>query len=152
MLCIFMFSLMSYAQNEMTAQKKQIMRHDIITMTNEVCKDLQMKGPIAWLDYFEKSDDFFMVNDGMLAFPDNQTAATFISDTLTKMISKINLTWSAVKIDILCENYAGMSAEYDETLTNESGKSQMNKGYFTATLHLQNSKWKFRNLHWSSLK
>ena len=75
----------SIAVNEIASVKGSV-----YSLVNQTAKDLADKGPVAWLNYFENSPDFFMASDGSLAFADYHTADTFINGTLIKQIKKID--------------------------------------------------------------
>lgn len=129
------------------AESKQVNDSVTLLMSN-ISKAITSKGPIAWLDYFENSPDFFMASDGQLAFKDYASAKTFITDTLVKNIPHINLKWDKVRIDPLTTDLASIATDFHEKLTDISGKSLGFDGYFTATAHHSLAGWKLRNVHW----
>jgi hypothetical protein len=118
-------------------------------MTANIARDISAKGPIAWLGYFDNSPEFFMANDGQLAFRNYQSAQTFIKDTLVKSISKINLKWSNTRIDVLSLCVASIGSNFHEDITFANGKPMPFNGYFTGTAIRRGKSWKLRNLHWS---
>jgi len=139
-----------YGNNtSMSASRSQAVKDSVLQLADLTAKDISARGPIAWLDHFEDSPDFFMASDGILAFKNYQTADTFIKDTLVKAISKINLRWSAIRIDPLSPEIATMAASFHEDISYQSGKITPYDGYFTGTAHETEKRWKFRNAHWS---
>src|SRR5262249_9477288 len=101
------------------------------------------------LNYFEESTDFYMVSDGKIAFKDYQTAKNFINDTLSRLIVKINLQLSNLRIDSLNETMAFVGADFHENLTDSAGKMILAEGFVTALTKQTDKGWKFRNLQWS---
>ncbi len=114
--------------------------------------DLAVKGPLAWLDYFENSTDFFMASDGSLAFPDYPSAKSFIENKLAKSIKHIDLHWNHLRVDPLTPSLASVGADYHEDLTDSVGKLLPGEGYFTALAEETSHGWQLRNLHWSIIK
>ena len=119
-------------------------------MASAIAKDLDTKGPIAWLDYFEPSHQFFMANDGNLVFPTYDYATLFIKNVLAKQISRVKLQWNDMKIDSLSPDLAMIRAGYHEELFDLAHKPMPADGYFTGLASRTSSGWKLRNLHWSS--
>jgi hypothetical protein len=125
-------------------------KDSVILMTTHITSDLARIGPIAWLNYFENSPDFFMAVDGKVTFTNYQTAKNFISDTLTKSFQKINLHWESLRIVPLAFNLASMGAYFHEDLLDPTGKTVTATGYLTATAAQTGQGWKLRNVHWST--
>jgi hypothetical protein len=111
--------------------------------------DISKSGPIAWLDYFEDSPDFFMASNGTLVFKDYQSARQFITTKLVKAISKITLKWSNLKVEPYTNEWGSFSADFNENLADQLGKTISINGYFTATAHKTAKGWKLRSVHWS---
>lgn len=124
-------------------------RDSVLRLAEMTAKDITAKGPIAWLDHFEDSPEFFMVNEGTLALPNYHAACSFINTTLVKVMPKITLKWSAIRVDPLTSEIAVMAARFHEDAADASGKITPYDGYFTAIIHKTAKGWKFRNEHWS---
>jgi hypothetical protein len=122
---------------------------DVLKLADSTAKDISTKGPIAWLDHFEDSPGFFMASGGSLAFPDYHTADSFIKGTVVKVMPKITLKWSDIRVDPLTSQIAVMGAGFHEDVTDPTGKITPYDGYFTATVHQTEKGWKFRDEHWS---
>jgi len=134
------------------SKESNLVMDSVHLMTANLINDLSSRGPVAWLNYFEESPDFFMVSDGQLAFKDYQSGKLFIENTLIKNILNINLQWNHLRIDPLTSELASMGGNFHEDLTDSSGKIIQSDGYLTAVAKLTNRGWKIRNLHWSMLK
>jgi hypothetical protein len=134
------------------AKETNLVIDSVRRMTANLINDLSNHGPVAWLNYFEESPDFFMVSSGQLAFKDYQSGKTFIEDTLVKYFVKINLQLNQLRIDPLTSNLASIGAGFHEELFDSTGKMALADGYLTALVKQTNQGWKFRNLQWSLLK
>ena len=119
-------------------------------MVEMIAKDVTREGPVAWLRYFENTPGFFMASGGNLAFPDNDSATNFIKNDLVKIISKIELRWSNIRIDPLTPAFANVAANFHEDITDSTGK-KMTDGYFTGVAERAPQGWQLRNAHWSYL-
>ena len=148
MLLIF---IVSCNEKKDTLTPKQIadVRDSVQTMAQSIAKNISQQGPTAWLQYFEAAPDFYMASEGKLVFPNYDTAKNFINNTLVKIISKIELRWSDVRIDPLTTNFANMAATFHEDITDASGKTTPQDGYFTGLAHQTPQGWKLLNAHWS---
>jgi hypothetical protein len=118
-------------------------------MISGLVNDLSNYGAVAWLNYFEESSDFYMVSDGKMTFKDYLTAKNFIDDTLSRLIVKINLQLSNLRIDSLNETMAFIGAGFHEDLADSAGKMVRADGFVTALIKQTDRGWKFRNLQWS---
>jgi hypothetical protein len=145
-------SLFSCSLNNstLTDSQSQEVRDSVLNLAGLTAKGVSTEGPVAWLDYFENSPGFFMANDGNLALPNYQTANTFIKNTVVKVMPKITLKWSAIRVDPLTPQIAVMAARFHEDVTDPAGKITPYNGYFTALVHKTEKGWKFRDEHWSS--
>ena len=121
-------------------------------MTDNISRDLSVKGPVAWLNYFEDGPDFYMVSDEVLVFKDYQTARKFIVDTLTKTFAQIILRWDHLQVDSLTGSMATISSGFHEELKDSAGKSIFSSGYFNAVAEKTNHGWKLRNAYWTIRK
>jgi len=129
-----------------------LVRESVQIMATEIAADVSQNGPLAWLKHFEDTSDFFMASDGHLMFPDYNSASAFINHVLVKMISKIELRWSDIRIDPLSPDLAMFGANYTEVLMDSAGKKMpiSGPGYFTALAEKTPKGWQLRNAHWSS--
>jgi hypothetical protein len=126
-------------------------RDSVQIMASQIAADVSQNGPLAWLRHFEDTSDFFMASDGHLMFPDYDSASAFINHVVVKMISKIELSWSDIRIDPLSPDLAMFAADYTEVLTDSAGKKMpiSGPGYFTALAEKTPKGWQLRNAHWS---
>jgi hypothetical protein len=147
-LSVFLFSC-KQSDTSLSDSQSQEVKTDVLKLANQTASDISARGPIAWLDYFEDSPSFFMASGGSLALPDYNTANSFIKGTVVKMMPKITLKWSDIRVDPLTPQIAVMGAGFHEDVTDPSGKITPYDGYFTATVHETEKGWKFRNEHWS---
>ncbi len=149
---IIMGAFVSCKENTttLTTEQTATVKDSVLQLAEVTAKDVSVRGPIAWLDHFENSPNFFMANDGILAFPDYKTAELFIKNTLVKQIQNIKLKWSDVRVDALTPEIAIMAAKYHEDITDNSGKTTPYDGYLTATVEHTFKGWEFLNVHWSS--
>jgi len=152
-LCIVFFSasLFSCKHNDapLSSSQSAEVKADVLKLADSTAKAISTKGPIAWLDYFEDSPGFFMASGGSLALQDYHTADSFIKGKLVKVMPKITLKWSGIRVDPLTPQIAVMGAGFHEDVTDPTGKITPYDGYFTATVHDTEKGWKFRNEHWS---
>ena len=150
----FIFCSISSCKNNaesFTPQERSIVQDSVRLMADSIAKDISAKGPVIWLRYFENTPDFFMAADGQLAFPNFDTATNFINHTLIKIMPKIQLRWTNIRIDPLSTKLASFSAVYHEDITDPAGKTTAYDGYFTGIAHQTSQGWKLRNAHWSSM-
>jgi hypothetical protein len=138
------------ASDSMTPAQCSIVQDSVRKMAESITRNVNGKGPVAWLRYFENSPGFFMVSDGQLVFPNYDSATNFIENTLIKNITKIKLQWSNIRIDPITCKSAGMAANFHENITYSSGKTVPADGYFTAIVRQTSDGWKLHNAHWSS--
>jgi hypothetical protein len=136
----------------LNASEIELVKDSVKAMTDHISKDLSVRGPVAWLDYFEDSPDFYMASDGVLVFKDYTSAGKFINDTLAKTFVRIILRWDQLRIDPLSINLASVSSGFQEELKNSAGKSIFTNGYFSAVAEKTSHSWQLRNAHWSILK
>ena len=152
LLLIFVFAISCNNQAKSDiSHENSFARDSVQVMMHSIVKDLSQKGPIAWLSYFENTPEFFMVSNGRLEFPNIDTAKYFIKHTLVKIIAGIELRWGNIRIDVLTNEWASVSAVYYEDIKDSSGKTMPYHGYFTAIAHRTSEGWKLRNLHWSGM-
>jgi hypothetical protein len=130
----------------------ELVKDSVRVMTDNISRDLSVRGPIVWLDYFEDSPDFFMVSDGVVVFKDFQTARKFITDTLVRTFTQIILRWDHPAIDPLTNQMATISSGFHEELKDSAGKSIFSSGYFSAVAEKTNRGWQLKNAYWSIRK
>jgi hypothetical protein len=127
-------------------------RDGVKQMMDSIARNVSEKGPVAWLQYFENTPDFFMASDGQLDFSNKDSASSLINNTIVKQIKKIDLNWNNIHIDGLSGTLAAIAADFHEDITDSNGyKSDVN-GYFTGIAHRSVQGWQLRNLHWSIKK
>jgi hypothetical protein len=110
------------------------------------------RGPVAWRDYFEEIPTFFMVVDGKVAFagPDEATRGI---EQVAKDISRIELQWGVVGVDVVSPRLAMVRAPYHEVQVWADGHQVTEDGYFTGLAERgTDGGWRFRNAHWSSAR
>ncbi|PWT71245.1 MAG: hypothetical protein C5B59_18565 [Bacteroidetes bacterium] len=116
-----------------------------------VSREVTQNGPHTWLQYFENSDDFYMASEGILVFPNYDSAKVFVNNKLVKLIDKIDLRWKNIRVDVIDRNFASVAATYHEDKTNAGGIKDSEDGYFSGLAHWREGKWKLRNAHWSMM-
>jgi hypothetical protein len=132
------------------AGKSLEVRTRVKLLADSIARDVTRDGPIAWLSYFESSPGFFMASGGSLAFPNNDSAATFVR-AFAAGISRLELTWSDVRIDPLTLHLAVMGATFHEIMMDTAGHQMQFGGYFTAVVEETPAGWRLRDAHWSML-
>lgn len=147
-------SISVFAQNNASgnADALKAAKHSIAQLIENTAKNITVKGPLGWLEVFENSPDFYMVNDGVIAFKDYRVADRFIRDTLVKNLQHIKLQFSNVRITALSAESGAVGAVFNEELTVTDDKVIPVRGYFTAIAHHTSAGWKLLNLHWSIRK
>ena len=117
-------------------------------MADAIVRDLHNDGPVAWLNYFSRSEHFFMASNGELAFANYDSADVFVH-SFAKTIRQIDLRWTNVRVDSLSPRLAVLASSFHEVLTSTTGKQDTSAGYFTGTAEYLPTGWKLRNVHWS---
>jgi hypothetical protein len=123
-------------------------RASVKLLADSIARDVTREGPNAWLRYFETSPGFFMASGGSLAFPNNDSAATFVR-AFASGIRRLELTWNDVRIDPLTQRLAVMGAAFHEVMTDTAGREMQFGGYFTAVAEETPAGWRLRDAHWS---
>ena len=121
-------------------------------MIELIAKDISHDGPIAWLKYFENTQNFFMASEGQLVFKNSDSATTFIKNILVKQIRKIELHWSDIRVDPMTSKFANIAATWNEDITDFADNKTSQRGYFTAVAEKSLQGWQLRNAHWSVTK
>ena len=137
--------------SQLTSQQMSEVRDSALKMTQSIASSVSQQGPIAWLHYFEDTSAFFMASAGQLVFPSNDSAKHFIKNKLVHMISRVELQWQGIIIDPLTTQLAEIRASYHENITNSTGKTVSQNGYFTGLAHQTSKGWKLLNAHWSTM-
>src|ERR1700692_579644 len=135
--------------DSLTASQRSIIMHSVQLMLDSIAKAISHEGPVAWIRYFENSPDFYMASEGQLAFTNNDSLANFLKNTYAKSVSKIDLSWSHVRIDPFTSKIAAVAAIFHEDITDFAGRKTPSDGYFTGIAHQTSQGWLFQNAHWS---
>jgi FlaG/FlaF family flagellin (archaellin) len=138
----------SSTQSLVTGQQAKV-KTAVQQFADSIATGVTHDGPIAWLKYFDHSPAFFMASDGQLVFPDQQAADKFITGTLVKSISKINLSWTNLRVDALTPEMGLIAAGFHEDITDSKGNTTSYNGYFTGIAQQTNKGWQLRDAHWS---
>jgi hypothetical protein len=146
-ICVFMIFLFCNCRS--SAQTKPGIQEGVRKMAEAIVRDLHNEGPIAWLKYFTKSKQFFMASNGMLVFPNIDSANKFVP-IFAKQIKRVELKWKDIRIDSLSPKLGIMGASYHEDLIGEKGVQDSPSGYFTGLVENTSSGWKLRDAHWST--
>ncbi|WP_448700988.1 hypothetical protein ACFGVR_02800 [Mucilaginibacter sp. AW1-3] len=137
------------ANQSLVVEQQAKVKTAVQQFADTIATNITKSGPIAWLKYFDHSDTFFMASDGQLVFRDHEAAEQFITGTLVKSISKINLQWNNLRVDPLTPGLAVMAAGFHEDLTDSQGNVTGYNGYFTAVAQKTDKGWQLRDAHWS---
>ena len=134
----------------LAAQKRAAVETSVSEFMNQVAQEVTQNGPIEWQKQFQDSPSFFMASDGQLAFANGHAAMQGIQ-TLPNIIKKIELRWSDVRVDVLTADLAAVGASWQEVREDPQGHTLTQKGYFTGVAQQENSRWQFRDAHWSTI-
>ena len=149
---IFFISYCRNNKDSLTQIQGSSVKDGVQEMLDSIARNVSDKGPIAWLQYFENTPDFFMASDGQLDFPNKDSATSLINNTIVKQINKIELNWNNIRIDVLGGTLADIAADFHEEITESNGNKIPVDGYFTGLAHRSVQGWQLRNLHWSFKK
>ena len=136
----------------MTPGEVIMVKQNVTQIMNKIASNLSKHGPVAWLSYFQKTSDFFIVSDGGLAFATGDFARRFINQTLSKQLRSIVLQWSNTRIGPLTQHLAAVGSAWEEEITDFSNYTMQFDGYFTAIAEKTAQGWRIRNVHWSIKK
>lgn len=136
------------ASKPLAAEKRAAVETSVREFMNQVAHELTQNGPLTWQKEFQDSPSFFMASEGQLAFGNGQAAMQGIQG-LPKIIKKIELQWSDVRVDVLAADLAVVGASWQEVREDPEGHSLTQKGYFTGVVQQQHGRWQFRDAHWS---
>ena len=73
----------SHTENSFSGQF-HFTKDSVKKFAESIAKDVSGQGPMAWLQYFKNSPDFFMVSDGQLVFPNYDSAFEFYQKHTSK--------------------------------------------------------------------
>ncbi len=119
------------------------------TLMHDVANDVTQDGPTAWRKYFADTPGFFMAVNGKLVFANSAEAAAGIQQAATA-IKQIDLKWGDdLRIDPLAPDIAAVAAPYHEIQAWADGRRVEDNGYFTGVVQYRDSRWQFRDCHWS---
>lgn len=118
-------------------------------LLDSLAADLAQRGPLAWMDWFDRGSDFAMASDGKLVFPSIEEAERFLRGFAPEVAS-MELTWSDVRVDAAPGGLVLIAAAYDEVIVRTSGEVLEFGGYVTAVAVDGDAGWRLRRLHWSS--
>ena len=136
------------AVQTLAAEKRAAVEARVHEFMNNVAQDVTRDGPLAWQKELQDSPAFFMASEGQLAFSNGPAAIEGIQE-LPKIIKRIELRWSDVRVDALTADLAAVGASWQEVREDPQGHSLTQKGYFTGVVQQQNGRWQFRDAHWS---
>src|SRR5438552_401789 len=117
-------------------------------MAAGIARDVSREGPLAWLKYFD-DDRFLMAVDGKAQFDGIAQARTFL-EQFAKGVSRLQLAWTDVRVQVLGPRSASLAASYREVITDMAGHAIESSGYFTGVVVKTPAGWKLRIVHWSS--
>lgn len=124
------------------------MRDSVEQFFESISSSLSEDGPIAWLQHFEESPEFFMASDGNLVFPSSDSAKAFVRG-LSQRISAIQLRWIDLRVVPVNPGVAVAGASYQETVTDTAGVDVSFGGFMTGVVRHNEEGWRIQNLHWS---
>lgn len=114
-----------------------------------VAQGITRNGPGAWRGFFADTPAFFMAAEGQLVFP-NSESATVAIQSLTRMISHIELRWGdSLRVDPLAPGLALLATAYYEARLDSAGHRLEEHGFFTGIAEHRARGWQFRDAHWS---
>jgi hypothetical protein len=147
--CILAMLCSCQNRHEATAADRAVVKDSVTAMMTRVSSDITKGGPAQWVIYFDDDPGFFMATDGAVKFGDFPSATTYTHDTLPKIMSRVSLTWTHLRIDPLDREFASIGADFNEDITLASGQAMSSSGFFTAIAHFDGTTWKLRNLNWA---
>jgi hypothetical protein len=160
-LCVLLFAVVSLGQargqaapgtgaRPMAADEAARVNGEVRSLMATIARDVTREGPTAWRKHFADSPEFFMVNDGQMAFPDSATAAKG-TEAFAATIKSIRLEWgSDLRVDPLTPKFAVVAVSFFEDQEQLTGKHVEERGYFTGVAELRDGRWQLRDAHWSS--
>jgi hypothetical protein len=125
------------------------MRDSVRQFAVQIARDLARDGPAAWLRHFERDAAFFMASDGVLVFPDHDSATVFV-EGLARAVSSVDLEWIDLRVEPVAPGLAVIASAYHEAITDTAGATTTFSGYVTGLARHTDRGWRLRDLHWSS--
>jgi len=133
----------------MSPERKAEVETAVRGFMQSIAHDVTEKGPTAWETYFARDPAFFMANNGVLAFPNNQAAAQG-TEAFARTIKHIEVHWGDdLRVDVLTPEFAVVASSWSEVQTDLAGHPVNESGYFTGLAENRNGRWQFRDAHWS---
>ena len=149
LLYICLLTIFSSCKSISTGETKTAgVQEGVHQMADAIVRDLHNEGPIVWLKYFSNSKQFFMVSNGMLVFPNIDSASAFVP-RLAKQLKRIELKWDNIRVDSLAPDLGIMAASFHEILISATGAEETSSGYFTGVVENTPTGWKLRDANWS---
>lgn len=110
---------------------------------------LAVRGPEAWLTFFEETPAFFMASDGMTAFADRADAEAFLAEFAPR-VETLSLRWIEPRFEVLAPDVVAVVSAYDEEITMVDGTVSTFGGQVSGVLRRTAGAWRLQHLHWSS--
>lgn len=126
-----------------------VVESSVRELTATIAADLAREGPDGWLPHFSDEGTFFMVSDGVMVFPDLDTAVKHVH-ALDATISRMDLIWDDIRVTPMSLQTAVVAAAYHELLVNTAGGETRFKGFVTMLAVNTKAGWRLQHLHWST--
>jgi hypothetical protein len=133
----------------LTPERAAAVDSGVRAFMRDVAHDVTQDGPAAWRKYFADTPAFFMAVNGKIAFA-NSAEVTAGLPQVALVIKQIELKWGDdLRVDPLAPDLAVVAASYHEVQVWADGHHVEDSGYFTGVAQYRDSRWQFRNAHWS---
>jgi hypothetical protein len=133
-----------------TAEQRRTTEANVRRYMATVADDVTHQGPTAWQKHLVNDPAFFMANDGMLVFPNYETAYNVVDD-FARATKSIELKWGDdLRVDPLTPTLAVVGATWHEVRVDTNDKRTDQSGFFTGVVEDRNGQWQFRDAHWST--
>ena len=133
----------------LTAEQRATVEDGVRRFVQQVAQDITREGPAAWKKEFSDGPEFFMADEGKLAFANSHAAAQGI-DIFARTVKHIELHWGDdLRIDALTPELAVVGTSWQEAREDTEGHQLKQSGYFTGLVERRNGQWQFRDAHWS---
>ncbi|MHC4374996.1 MAG: nuclear transport factor 2 family protein [Planctomycetota bacterium] len=115
---------------------------------DDLCADLETRGPIAWIDHFSESPEFHMASDGVLLF---QTSLDLRSamEGFAASVDNLRLRFIDARVLPFDRDRAHIAARFEEDLIYQDGRAEPMAGHFSAVAVREDGDWRLLNAHWS---
>jgi hypothetical protein len=115
---------------------------------DELCIDLEERGPLAWIDHFSQSPEFHMASDGVLLF---QTSLDLRSamESFAISVESLRLRFIDARVLPFDRDRAHIAARFEEDLIYKDGRAEPMAGHFSAVAVREDGDWRLLNAHWS---